>query len=219
MADWKLSKRREVCGRCERPFGEDEPLFSCLLVRDGDLGREDLCRGCFDAGAEGREDLIFWRGRYRVGKKAFAVDFEALEALFLALEEREDQALRELRYLLALLLMRKKRLKLLRTARRDGEEAMVLRRPRRTEELLVFVYDLSPDRAEELRGKLRSIFEGAALEELLAGPAEGGDDSGPGEAADAPVEPEETEKAGEAGPGVEDPVKPSRAPEATEPSA
>jgi hypothetical protein len=104
-------------------------------------------------------------------------DFEALEGLFLALEGREEPALRELRYLLALLLMRKKRVKLVRTARRDDGEAMLLRRPRRTEELVVYVFDLPPERAQVLRDKLRAIFEGAEVAELLGAadgaPAEG----------------------------------------------
>ena len=178
MADWKLKQRRDGCTRCERPFAEDEPLFSLLSFQSEELSREDVCRACFGGlRAAAGDDLIFWRSRHRVGKKAYAVDFEALEGLFLALEGREEPALRELRYLLALLLMRKKRVKLVRTARRDDGEAMLLRRPRRTEELVVYVFDLPPERAQVLRDKLRAIFEGAEVAELLgaaeAAPAEG----------------------------------------------
>jgi hypothetical protein len=168
MADWKLKKRTGGCARCEQPFAEDEPLYSLLSFETEDLRREDVCRACFpDLRAAAGESLIFWRSRHRVGKQAYAVDFEALEGLFVALEGRPEPELRELRYLLALLLMRKKRVKLLKTARREDGEAMIVRRPRRAEELVVYVYELPPERAEVLRGKLRAIFEGAEVEELL----------------------------------------------------
>ncbi|MEM7311451.1 MAG: hypothetical protein AAF682_32605 [Planctomycetota bacterium] len=171
MPSWKLSRRHEACSRCERPFEEDQRLYSTLYVTAEEIRREDVCEACFpQAREQDGDELIFWRGRHHVGKKAFAVDFEALEGLFLALEGREEQALRELRYLLCLLLMRKKRLKLIKTARRPDGEAMIMRRPRRTEELLIYVFDLTPEKADELRGKLRAIFEGAALEELMKSP-------------------------------------------------
>jgi hypothetical protein len=168
---WKLKKRTDACSACERTFVEDEPLFSLLAFEAEDVVREDVCRSCFPKRrAAAGERLIFWRSRHRVGKKAVAVDFEALEGLFLALEGRVEVQLRELRYLLALLLMRKKRIKLLKTARKPDGEAMIVRRPRRTDELCVYVFDLTPERAEALRDKLRAIFEGADLGEILAAP-------------------------------------------------
>ena len=168
---WKLTKRNAACSTCERPFEEEEPFFSLLAFEADDVTREDVCRACFPKRQEtAGERLIFWRSRHRSTKKAVTVDFEALEGLFLALEGREEVELRELRYLLALLLMRKKRVKLLRTARKPDGEAMILRRPRRTDELCVYVFDLTPERAEVLRTKLRAIFEGADLGELLSAP-------------------------------------------------
>jgi hypothetical protein len=203
MADWKLSKRTDACTACERTFAEDEPLFSLLAFDSDEVRREDVCRACFPARKEAAgARLIYWRSLHRVGKKAVAVDFEALEGLFLALEGREEVELRELRYLLALLLMRKKRVKLLKTARKPDGEAMILRRPRRTEELCVYVFDLTPERSEILRGKLRAIFEGADLGELLAAPSEperdAGDEPEPGDAetaADGDAEPAADEDA------------------------
>ena len=176
MAEWKVTRRTDACSRCEREFEEEEVFFSVLLISEEEVRREDACGACFTRDAERpeesqREHLIFWRSRRRLGKKAFAVDFEALEGLFLALEGRSEAELREVRYLLSLLLMRKKRVKLVQTVRREDGEAMVLRRPRRTEELLVYVYDLTPDRTAHLRDKLQAIFEGAPLEELMAAPA------------------------------------------------
>ena len=205
--DWKLTKRNDACHACDAEFAENEPFFSLLAFETDEVRREDVCRACFPGReAAAGERLIYWRARHRVGKKAFAVDFEALEGLFLALEGREELPLRELRYLLSLLLMRKKRVKLLRTARRDDGEAMILRRPRRTEELCVYVFDLTPERAEVLRGKLRAIFEGADLDELAAPESPEAPQAEDADAADAAAAPDA------AGPDSVDGAGPARAP-------
>ena len=52
MADWKLTRRTDVCTRCERAFEEDEPLFSVLFVTAEEVKREDVCRACFTSDRE-----------------------------------------------------------------------------------------------------------------------------------------------------------------------
>jgi hypothetical protein len=85
--------------------------------------------------------------------------------------------------------MRKKRVKLLKTSRRPDGEAMIVRRPRRAEELVVYVFDLPPERSEILRSRLRAIFEGAEIEEVLApGQLEAVEHARPSEAAGEPPE-------------------------------
>ena len=169
MSDWRIRRREERCERCERAFLEGESIFSLLFVEDGRLRREDACPACFE-GRTGGGELVFWRTRHRQGRtRALTVDFEAIEELFLALASREEERLLELRYLLALLLLRKKRLKLTGMRRNEGKSAMVLARPRREEELLVAVFELAPERIEALREELGRIFDGEGTEDLLAG--------------------------------------------------
>ena len=64
--------------------------------------------------------------------------------------------------------MRKRRLKTARILRDAQGESFIVRRPRRDEELRVFVYDFTPERVAELRDKLRRIFEGAEPESAFA---------------------------------------------------
>jgi hypothetical protein len=170
VSDWRIRRREERCGGCERTFLEGEGIFSLLFVEADGLRREDVCPACFEGRSPGSE-LLFWRTRHRRGRsRALAVDFEALEELFLALAGRAEERLAELRYLLALLLLRKKRLKLLGMRTSEGTSTMALARPRREEELEVAVFDLTPERIQALREDLTRIFAGAGIEALLAGP-------------------------------------------------
>jgi hypothetical protein len=161
MVDWKITKRQAACTPCERTFTDGEQHFSALLLRDEQLTREDVCSACWRRRSAGSE-LFWWRTRHDAGRqRGFALNLEALEALFVQLEGRTEAALRELRYVLCLILMRKRRLKLERIFRDESGEGMVVRRPRRDESFVVAVFDFQPERIDELSARLREVFDGA----------------------------------------------------------
>lgn len=171
MNDWRIGRREPRCERCERTFAEGEALFSLLSFDADRLRREDRCPGCFEEppAGEARAGLLYWRTRHAVDRRArFAVDFEAIEELFLGLEGRREERLAELRYLLSLILIRKKRLKLVGVRRNATGETLCVRRPRRAEEFEVQVFELDSERAEALKAELARVFEGAGIEALAA---------------------------------------------------
>jgi len=94
------------------------------------------------------------------------------------------ERLEQLRYLLSLLLIRKRRLMLVRAVRRGDGEALVLRRSRRQEQIEVRAFDLEPEQMETVRAELQRLFEGEALDGDANDGA--GDDEGEGAAEDAP---------------------------------
>jgi hypothetical protein len=57
--------------------------------------------------------------------------------------------------------MRKRKLKLLRVRRGKDGEFLIVRRPRRKEELQVAVHDFRPEQLEELSARLRAVLDGA----------------------------------------------------------
>ena len=164
MAEWKITRRTGSCGLCERPFAEDERHVSALSVGDGGLTRVDACAGCWEArdGASSTEPLFWWTTRHLLARRTTVqLDLASLEELFVRLEGRAEPAVRELRYVLCLLLMRKRRLKLERLVRDAEGECLLVKRPRRDPRYRVFVFDFAPERVAELRAELQGIFEGA----------------------------------------------------------
>lgn len=171
MNDWRIHRREPRCARCERAFAEGEGIFSMLCLEAEALRREDFCASCFEEPDEPRGELLFWRTRHTLDRRTrFAVDFQAIEELFLGLEGERRTERQELRYLLALLLLRKKRLKLVGVRRHPGGETLCLRRPRRQEEFEVQVFELDSARAQALQTELARVFEGAGVENLTATP-------------------------------------------------
>lgn len=182
MAEWKIRRRQGECAACSRAFEEGERHASLLRIEGDELLREDLCAPCWRARREeSAGELFWWFTRHHAAKKrTVALDLASLERLFLELEGRDETRLSEVRYLLCLLLMRKKRLRLVRVQRGRAGEALVVRRPRRKEELAVLVFDFTSERLDELRAQLQEILEGA-------GPTE--NDEAPEQAADEGSDP------------------------------
>ncbi len=195
MAEWKIERRQGACIACERPFDEGERHVSTLVFRAAVLAREDLCEPCFEARPAGTEDgqtgtgstdLLWWFTRHSPDRKrTLQLDLPTLERLFLDLECREEQHARELRYVLCLLLMRKRRLKLVTIERGAEGESFLVKRPRHEERHRVFAFDFEPDRMSELQNQLQAIFDGAEDEDGVVLPEESGSESGEPEPAAA----------------------------------
>jgi len=160
MTDWSFRRRQGWCQACEKRFEEGERHASSLAVVGEALAREDVCSGCW-LGRAGRDELFHWFTRHREGKRGLQLDLGTLEALFVRLEGRAEPRVREMRYLLALLLLRKRRIKVDRILREAEGESMLVHRPRRKESLRVFVFDFTPERMQELRADLVLLLEGA----------------------------------------------------------
>ncbi len=160
MTDWSFRRRQGWCQACEKRFDEGERHASSLAVVGEALAREDMCSGCW-LGRAGRDDLFHWFTRHREGKRGLQLDLGTLEALFVRLEGRAEPRVREMRYLLALLLLRKRRIKVDRILREAEGESMLVHRPRRKESFRVFVFDFTAERMQELRADLVLLLEGA----------------------------------------------------------
>ena len=172
MVIWKIERRKAACAAagCERAFEDGDQHISCLLLRDGEFLREDLCLNCWrelrasqeeGPSAEG-EELFWWRTRHQSSKKrTVQLDLASLEQLFIQLEGRKERKVRELRYVLCLLLMRKRRVKVEKIQRGSEGESFIVKRPRRDERYQVFVYDFDAEQMDVVRMQLQAVFDGA----------------------------------------------------------
>jgi hypothetical protein len=161
---WTIGRRQPACAVTGRPFEDGERHVSLVEVEGGELRRSDLSLDAWQARerAGAAPPLFWWMTRHRVNaSRTVQLDLEGLEQLFQRLEGRPETPVRELRYLLCLLLMRKRRLAIDRIERGPEGERMIVKRPRRDERYEVFVYDFTPARMEELRAELQAIFDGA----------------------------------------------------------
>lgn len=127
--DWEISRPTGKCAVTERVLGEGECYFAALFETPEGLVRRDYAEAVWTGPPEGC--FCHWRGRVPVREKKattiVAVDRELLLQIFMRLEDAESEAQRQFRFVLALLLMRKRVLKLENTVREAGQEYWELR--------------------------------------------------------------------------------------------
>ena len=177
--EWKIASGRKECARCGRKFEEGETLFSALYEEGYEFKRLDYCRACWGGSGEGT--FSFWRTQVPPNDEPNPLPpNEALLEMFRKLREGSNARREQFRYVLALLLRRKKVLKLLRRDRRaGGEEVLVLEERGSGENSSVTVPRLSEAEAKGLSDELSGLLN-ARVEASEGSRSEDDEDRGAG---------------------------------------
>jgi len=156
--EWKIAKSNQACVLCGAKFGAAQAYFSALFEQGSSFERRDYCATCFKEHRPA-DVYSFWRTAVpeeEEGKPRRPVlDAESVLEFFRRLGEERDPRRISFRFVLALMLARKKVLKLERNARAaDGAE------------VLVFVERRSGERHEVPSLQMDETALAAASEEL-----------------------------------------------------
>lgn len=114
--DWNIKQRSEVCDATGRPFAEGE-IFYTALFQDGEgFRRSDLCEDAWkalSANAAGSQPFSSWRSKFEppAPPEPEALPRGDAEGMLRKLVESNDPSHTNTRYLLAIMLERKRILK------------------------------------------------------------------------------------------------------------
>lgn len=115
--DWKIERRKPHCGACNRDFDSEEIHYSGILETPEGFARRDYCLACWD----GRRDELFsyWKTQSPIREERKLENVQAMADFFTRLvsEPLEDPTRRKVAYLVSLLLMRRRRIKLISSSR------------------------------------------------------------------------------------------------------
>jgi hypothetical protein len=135
MFDYEVHRCTRHCAKTERELGEGE-LFYTVLRREGaEYVRADYCLQAWEGGPEGDDEVVAWWKSQMPSRSAKQVRMAPNEALLHFFHDILDQPDREdMRYVLALLLVRRRVLRLDETLslEEQDEEASPPNRARRT---------------------------------------------------------------------------------------
>ena len=126
--EWKIAKADQACALCGSRFGGSASYFSALFEQGDGFERRDYCASCFKA--QRPEGVYsFWKTalpKEDEGRRRPTLDPESVLDFFRRLGEERATERVAFRYLLALMLTRKKILKFLGPTRgQDGREGLV----------------------------------------------------------------------------------------------
>ncbi len=125
---WKIPTAARRCAACQRELQTGEAVTTVFRWQPEGPERRDLCAACGQAG-ENLGDAFFWRHRLAApDQRRPVVDYALLRELFTRMLQRGDEIYRRLSYLVALVLIRKRYLRLHGFEVRGGREVMVVSR-------------------------------------------------------------------------------------------
>src|SRR6266478_5570037 len=139
MTEWDIQSRADACTVCQRPFADKEAYHTLLGVDAAAYTRRDLCGACFANSS--RDGVVsYWQGEYKLPPPPppEAIQKETAETLLRKLVESTDPSHAAARYILAVMLERKRILKHRDTDhKKDGGDELVYEHGRTSESLTV----------------------------------------------------------------------------------
>lgn len=111
--DWTIQSRAHICATTGHAFTEGELFYTLLYFENGQFRREDLCEEAFRARNENVAPFSQWKSKYvpPPPAQAEAVSKQTGEDLLRKYMEEEGSEHTNARYILALMLERKRVLK------------------------------------------------------------------------------------------------------------
>ena len=127
MNEWEIDKPLGQCYGTGTKIAYGEEYFGALVETDQGLARRDFCADYWQS--QKPDVFCYWKTKlpYPDQKKQRFVDDEMLMAFFERLENETEQEKRNFRFVLALVLMRKRCLKYDTTRIEEGKEIWRLR--------------------------------------------------------------------------------------------
>ena len=125
--EWNIQSRALQCAATARPFEKGERVFSALYWRDGQYQRVDLCEAAWKERNENIEPLSAWQTEFvpPPPPEPEALKKDDAESLLRRLVAENATATRNARYILALMLERKKVVRQLERQKQEGQTTLV----------------------------------------------------------------------------------------------
>jgi hypothetical protein len=159
--NWRIPRRTRVCARSGLALDLAKPFFSALIERNDSFERLDFSSEAWPE-VEKEPFHSYWRnkGREEDPNRRRPVDFERLRAFFDSLEGTKTRGSRLLRYVLALILARRRKLRLDDMARTaDGDRLLLHDGRGGGRDLEVIAPEATREELESAQEKLNRLFD------------------------------------------------------------
>jgi hypothetical protein len=172
--DWEISRTTGRCAATGRELAEGEFYYTALFETPQGFERRDFSVESWSGPPEGC--FCYWKTRVPTREKkrsTIAVDNALLVSLFTRLEDDSSEMRQKFRFVLALLLMRKRLLRMENSVHEDDREYWQMRLTAEQSVHRVLNPNLSPDEIDRLSAQLTAILSGdssaiSAMEEDAA---------------------------------------------------
>ena len=164
MNDWNIQSRAHDCSACEQPFADKAPYHTALFEEG--LQRRDVCQACWAGRVQdemrSRQGFVsHWQGIYEAPPPAEAepIQKENAETLLHKLIELDDPKYIPAGYILAVMLERKRILKVKEELQREGQRVFVYEQPKTGDVFTIVDPELQLNQLEAVQREVSLLME------------------------------------------------------------
>jgi hypothetical protein len=187
ITDWNIQSRAHACTACGKSFADKEMYHTLLFDERADFRRSDVCGACWEKeygeGARDRKGFVsYWQGVYEAPPPPTEpIQKENAESLLRKLIEANDPQYIPAGFILAVMLERKRVLKVKEQLERDGQRVFIYEHPKTGDVFTIIDPKLQLNQLDAVQHDVAALLEHGL--HPPAAPAQGGPAAGPESAA------------------------------------
>ncbi len=165
MTEWNIQSRAHTCAACGKAFADKETYHTLLFDQKADFSRSDVCQGCwqkqYSEGARDRKGFIsYWQGVFEAPPPPTdAIRKETAESLLRKLIELNDPKYVPAGYILAVMLERKRLLKVKEQVLREGRRHFIYEQPATGDIFTIVDPNLQLNQLEQVQQDVAALLE------------------------------------------------------------
>jgi hypothetical protein len=175
MNDWNIQSRAHACEACGKPFADKQQYHTLLFDEQSAFRRSDVCEPCWQkedrAGVRQRQGFVsHWQGVYQSpSPSSDPIHKETAESLLRKLIELDDPRHVPSGYILAVMLERKRVLKVKEQFARDGRRVFIYEQPKTGDLFTIVDPNLKLDQLEQVQRDVAALLEHGLNAPVAAG--------------------------------------------------
>jgi hypothetical protein len=164
MNEWNIQSRAHACAGCGQQFADKQAYRTLLLEQATELRRSDVCEPCAQKTGDARGQTGFisqWHGVYQapLALPVEAIQKDTAETILRKLVEQNDPRYAPAAYILAVMLERKRLLKVKEQLKRDGRRIFVYEQPKTGDIFAITDPNLRLDQLEAVQRDVAQLLE------------------------------------------------------------
>lgn len=159
--EWSIQSRSDRCSATGARFQEGEFFYTLLFDEKEGLRREDLSEEAWKARDSSREPFSFWRSKFELPPPhpPEALGKQTAEDLLRLYMQEDSPQHTSARYILALMLERKRLLKQVEARRNEqGERTLIYEHPKTGEVFVIPEPSLQLDQMEQVQTEVSALL-------------------------------------------------------------
>ena len=164
MNEWNIQSRAHACEVCGQAFADKQAYHTVLFDEPPLLRRSDICESCAKKvnDQRGRAGFISqWQGTYEAppAQPVEAIQKDTAETLLRKLVELNDPRYAAAAFILAVMLERKRLLKVKEQFTRDGQKVYIYEHPKTGDVFAITDPDLHLDQLQQVQHDVAHLLE------------------------------------------------------------